>query len=145
MLVLALITLVLHGALTGLFYAFSMSVMPGLNAIDPAQAESAMRSVNQKIQNVWLFLVFIGSPLAALVSGFLADGMAATWFFAAAGVNFVGSFLVTVAINVPMNNALDAGTMAFKDYSPRWTAFNTLRTVACAAGLVLVGLGLTAL
>jgi uncharacterized membrane protein len=145
MLVLALITLVLHGALTGLFYSFSMSVMPGLNAIDPAQAEAAMRSINRKILNGWLFIAFIGSPLAALVAGFLADGMAATWFFAAAGVNFAGSFLVTVAINVPMNNALDARTMSFKAYSPRWTAFNTLRTVACAASLVLVGLGLTAM
>ncbi|UBU12661.1 anthrone oxygenase family protein [Nonomuraea gerenzanensis] len=145
MLVLALITLLLHGALTGLFYAFSMSVMPGLNAIDPAQAEAAMRSINRKILNPWLHLVFLGSPVAALVAGFLADGMAATWFFAAAGVNFVGSFLVTMLINVPMNNALDAATMSFKDYSPRWTAFNTLRTVACAASVVLVGLGLTEL
>ncbi|TYB47383.1 DUF1772 domain-containing protein [Nonomuraea sp. PA05] len=145
MLLLALITLVLHGALTGLFYTFSMSVMPGLNATDPAQAEAAMRSINRKILNPWLYLVFLGSPLAALVAGFLADGRAALWFFAAAGVSFAGSFLVTVAVNVPMNNALDAGTMSFKDYSPRWTAFNTLRAVASAAALVLVGLGLTEL
>ncbi|MBB6545741.1 DUF1772 domain-containing protein [Nonomuraea rubra] len=145
MLVLALITLVLHGALTGLFYSFSMSVMPGLNAIDPAQAEAAMRSINRKIQNGWLYLIFLGSPLAALAAGFLADGMAATWFFAAAGVNFLGSFVVTMAINVPMNNAIDAGKLSYQDYSPRWTTFNTLRTVASAAGLVLVGLGLTEL
>ncbi|MEV0614620.1 anthrone oxygenase family protein [Nonomuraea sp. NPDC050404] len=145
MLILALITLLLHGALTGLFYTFSMSVMPGLNAIEPAQAEEAMRSINRKILNPWLYLVFLGSPIAALVAGFLAPAPASLWFFAAAGVNFVGSFLVTVAINVPMNNALLAGNMTFKDYSPRWTAFNTLRTVACAAGLVLVGVGLTGL
>ncbi|WP_043624062.1 anthrone oxygenase family protein [Nonomuraea candida] len=145
MFALALITLVLHGALTGLFYTFSMSVMPGLNAIEPDRAEAAMRSVNRKILNPWLYLVFLGSPIAALVTGFLADAPAAPWFFAAAGVSFVGSFLVTAAINVPMNNALDAGTMAWKDYSRRWTAFNTLRAVASAAGLVLVGIGLTGL
>ncbi|NJP93637.1 DUF1772 domain-containing protein [Nonomuraea sp. FMUSA5-5] len=145
MLALALITLLLHGALTGLFYTFSMSVMPGLNAIDPAQAEAAMRSINRKILNPWLYLAFLGSPLAALVAGILANGPAALWFFAAAAVSFVGSFLVTVVINVPMNNALDAGSMSFKDYSPRWTAFNTLRAVASAAGLVLVGVGLVQL
>ncbi|TDD13028.1 DUF1772 domain-containing protein [Nonomuraea diastatica] len=145
MLLLALITLVLHGALTGLFYSFSMSIMPALDAIDTAPAEVAMRSINLKIQNGWLFLVFLGSPLAALVAGFLADGMAAIWFFAAAGVSFVGSFLVTMALNVPMNNAQVAGTLSFKDYSPRWTALNTLRTVASAAALVLVGLALTEL
>ncbi|WP_336210992.1 anthrone oxygenase family protein [Nonomuraea sp. LPB2021202275-12-8] len=145
MLILALVTLVLHGALMGLFYAFSMSVMPALNAIDPAQAEAAMRSVNKKILNPWLYIAFIGSPLTALIAGILADGPAALWFFAGAAVNFVGSFLVTVAINVPMNNALNAGTMPWKAFSSRWTAWNTLRAVACAAGLVLVGIGLTGL
>ncbi|MDP4510985.1 MULTISPECIES: anthrone oxygenase family protein [unclassified Nonomuraea] len=142
MLILALVTLVLHGALAGLFYTFSMSVMPGLNAIAPAQAEEAMRSINRKILNPWLYIPFLGSPLAALATGLLAGAPAAVWFFAAAAVGFVGSFLVTVAINVPMNNAVDAGTMAWKDYSRRWTAWNTLRAVASFISLVLVGIGL---
>ncbi|GAB2948006.1 DUF1772 domain-containing protein [Nonomuraea fastidiosa] len=142
MLVLALVTLLLHGALMGLFYAFSMSVMPGLNAIDPAHAGAAMRSINRKILNPWLFIVFMGSPLAALVTGIVTGSV---WFYAAAVVNGVGSFLVTVAINVPMNNALDAGTMPYQKYAPRWTRWNTIRTVACAVSLVLTGIGLTAL
>ncbi|WP_345567082.1 DUF1772 domain-containing protein [Nonomuraea rosea] len=142
MLILALVTLALHGALAGLFYTFSMSVMPGLNAIAPEQAEEAMRSINRKILNPWLYIVFLGSPIAALVAGFLAGGSAALWFFAAAAVSFAGSFLVTVGINVPMNNALDAGKMSWKDYSSRWTTWNTLRAVASIASLVLVGVGL---
>ncbi|MEV4474177.1 anthrone oxygenase family protein [Nonomuraea sp. NPDC049504] len=142
MMVLALVTLLLHGALTGLFYAFSMSVMPGLNAIDPAQAEAAMRGINRKILNPWLYIVFMGSPLAALAAGIVGGSM---WFYAAAAVNAVGSFLVTMAINVPMNNALDAGTMSYQEYAPRWTRWNTIRTVACAASLVLAGVGLTTL
>ncbi|QYC45223.1 hypothetical protein Nocox_38365 [Nonomuraea coxensis DSM 45129] len=145
MLILALLTLVLHGLLAGLFYAFSMSVMPGLNAVEPERAEAAMRSVNRKILNPWLFLVFLGSPVAALVAGLLADGAAAVWFLAAAGVGFAGSFLVTVAVNVPMNNALDAGTMPWKDYSRRWTAWNTLRAAASVVSLALVGVAIGAL
>ncbi|MBF8187141.1 DUF1772 domain-containing protein [Nonomuraea sp. K274] len=142
MVVLPLVTLVLHGALAGLFYAFSMSVMPGLNAVEPAQAEAAMRSVNRKILNPWLYVAFLGAPLAALAAGLLTGNV---WFYAAAGVNFAGSFLVTVAVNVPMNNAINAGTMPWKDYSPRWTGWNTLRAVASFASLVLVGIGLTGL
>ncbi|MGI5273257.1 DUF1772 domain-containing protein [Nonomuraea sp. CA-218870] len=145
MLVLPLIALVLHGALAGLFYAFSMSVMPALDAVEPAQAETVMRSVNRKILNPWLFVAFLGAPIAALVAGLFADGPAAIWFFAAAGVNFVGSFLVTVVINVPMNNAVDTGTMPWKDYSPRWTAWNTVRAAVCLASLALVGVGLAQL
>jgi uncharacterized membrane protein len=139
------VALALHAALTGLFYTFSMSVMPGLNALEPAQAEEAMRSVNRKILNPWLYIPFLGAPVAALVAGLLADAPAALWLFAAAGVNFAGSFLVTVAVNVPMNNALDAGEMPWKEYSRRWTAWNTLRAVASLVGLVLVGAGLAAL
>ncbi|MEU4573567.1 DUF1772 domain-containing protein [Nonomuraea sp. ATR24] len=142
MLVLPLLALVLHGALAGLFYAFSMSVMPALNAVEPAQAETVMRSINRKILNPWLYVAFIGAPLVTLVAGLLADGPAAMWFFVAAGVNFVGSFLVTAGINVPMNNAVDAGTLPWKDYSPRWVLWNTVRAVACFASLVLVGVGL---
>jgi uncharacterized membrane protein len=145
MLLLSLAALVLHGALAGLFYAFSMSVMPGLNAVDPTQAEAVMRSINRKILNPWLYLAFLGAPIAALAAGLLADGPAALWFFAAAGVNAVGSFLITVAINVPMNNAVDAGTMPWQDYAPRWTAWNTVRAVACFVSLVLVGIGLAGL
>ncbi|MCK2213417.1 DUF1772 domain-containing protein [Actinomadura sp. ATCC 31491] len=145
MLTLALVTLVLHGLLAGLFYAFSMSVVPGLNAVEPAQAEAAMRGVNRKILNPWLFVVFLGSPVAALVAGLLADGAAATWFLAAAGVSFAGSFLVTAALNVPMNNALEAGTISWQDYSRRWTAWNTVRAAASVVSLALTGAGLAAL
>ncbi|MFG1948812.1 DUF1772 domain-containing protein [Nonomuraea sp. NPDC048826] len=143
MLILPLVALVLHGALAGLFYAFSMSVMPALDAVAPDRAEEVMRSINKKIVNPWLFIAFIGAPVASLVAGLLADGPAAVWFFAAAGVSAVGSFLVTAVVNVPMNNAVDAGTMPWKEYSPRWTAWNTVRTVASLAGLALMGVGLT--
>ncbi|MDA0633288.1 DUF1772 domain-containing protein [Nonomuraea sp. MCN248] len=142
MLVLPLIALVLHGALAGLFYAFSMSVMPALDAVEPARAEEVMRSINRKILNPWLFLVFLGAPIAALAAGLFAGGPAAIWFFAAAGVSAVGSFLVTMVINVPMNNAVDAGTMPWKEYSPRWTLWNTVRAAASLIGLALVGVGL---
>ncbi|MFI6505653.1 DUF1772 domain-containing protein [Nonomuraea typhae] len=141
-LTIALIALTLTGLTAGLFYAYSMSVMWGLNAIDPAQAGAAMVSINKKILNPWLFITFMGSPVAALIAGLVSGSL---WFYLAAGVNFVGSFLVTVAINVPMNNALDQGKMTFPQYSPRWTAFNTLRTVALIASMVLIGVGLAAL
>lgn len=145
MLILPLIALVLHGALAGLFYAYSMSVMPGLDKLGPDRAEEAMRHINRAILNPWLYLVFLGSPVAALAAGLVAGGPAAVWFHAAAGVSAVGSFLVTVVINVPMNNRIDAGAMSWKEYRPRWTAWNTVRTVASLASLALVGVGLSQL
>ncbi|EME18243.1 anthrone oxygenase family protein [Rhodococcus triatomae] len=143
MMVLGLVTLVLHGTLAGLFYAFSMSVMPGLRAVDAAAAGTAMRSINRKILTPWLFAPFLGAPVLAVVAGVLATGAAAPWYFAAAGVNLVGSVVVTAAVNVPLNNALEAGRISFDDYAPRWTAFNTARAAATVASLVLVGVALT--
>lgn len=143
MTILGLATLALHGVLAGLFYAFSMSVMPGLRAVDDRAAGAAMRSINRKILTPWLFVPFLGAPVTALVAGFVSSGSAAPWYFAAAAVNVVGSLLITAAINVPLNNALDAGRITFGEYAPRWTMFNTVRAGATVVSLILVGTALT--
>ncbi|WP_084959622.1 DUF1772 domain-containing protein [Thermoactinospora rubra] len=145
-LIAAFAALVTGAALAGLYYAFSMSVMPGLSGVAPADAEAAMRSVNRKIINPWLFLALMGTPVLAVLAGvfMLLAGRNPLWLFLAAGVNAVGSFLVTMIVNVPMNNALDAGTMPWSAYAPRWTRWNTARAVFSLASVVLVGIGLLA-
>ncbi|MEV0588591.1 anthrone oxygenase family protein [Nonomuraea sp. NPDC050310] len=142
--IVAVLALLLTGALAGLFYAFSMSVMPALDAVEPAQAEAVMRSINRKILNPWLFLPFFGSWLLSGAAGVLrlTAGEPAGFFLAAAGVTFVGAFLSTIVVNVPMNNALDAGERSWSAYSPRWTLWNTSRTIACLISLGLLGAGL---
>jgi uncharacterized membrane protein len=141
--ILGLITLVLHGTLAGLYYSFSMSVIPGLKAIDADAADTAMRSMNRKILSPWLFVPFFGAPILALVSGLFAEGSSALWFFAAAAVSFVGSLVVTVVVNIPLNNSLDSKRIGFSEFHPRWNTFNVLRAVSSVASLVLVGVGLT--
>ncbi|GAA4102020.1 DUF1772 domain-containing protein [Nonomuraea soli] len=137
--VLAVLAVVTTGALAGLFYAYSMSVMWGLAAIPEEAAAAAMRSINKKIINPWLMLAFIGSMILDAAVAVLTGNV---WFWAALAVNFVGSFLVTSIVNVPMNNAVDAGKLTFAEYQPRWTRWNTLRTVASLASLALLAVGL---
>src|SRR5690606_10268618 len=131
-LVLAFLALVLGAALAGLFFAFSMSVMRGLGDEGADAAASAMRSINRRILNPWLFLTFLGTPLAALAAGIVAtlDGRDGTWLYLAAAVSFLGSFVITAAVNVPLNNALAARTISWADYARRWTPWNTVRTLA---------------
>jgi uncharacterized membrane protein len=45
---------------------------------------------------------------------------------------------VTVVANVPLNDALGAGQVPWTDYLRRWTAWNTVRTVASLASGVLL-------
>ena len=67
------------------------------------------------------------------------------WMLAGALLYLVGTFGVTIAINVPMNVQLesaDAGSAEGDEvwhwYLRRWTAWNTLRTILGAAASALL-------
>jgi uncharacterized membrane protein len=150
-------TLLLTGAVAGVFFAYSTSVMLGLDAVRPDQAIAVMRSVNDKIQNPVFLVTFLLSPVAAVVTGVLllvpGHRAAGVLFLAAAGCYVLGVFVPSFAVNIPMNDALDHATVpsalagaarVWTDYSARWTAWNHVRTVASLASLVLVGAGLFA-
>jgi uncharacterized membrane protein len=144
------LALLLTGAMAGVFYAFSVSVMPGLNAVAAETAVTTMRSVNQKILNPMFFVTFLGPPIASATCGGLLLGLdqprPATIFFLAAAAYVAGSFVPTAAVNVPLNNALlrsaEPAEAAWAAYSVRWTRWNTLRAVASTVSLALVGLGI---
>jgi uncharacterized membrane protein len=152
----ATVTLALTGAMAGLFYAFSVSVMPGLDAINAEHAIRAMQSFNRKIQNAVFFATFFLAPIAALATGglllWLGQPWAAVVFFLAAATYVLGAFVPTVVVNVPKNEALDdahvptdtnEAAQLWSDYSARWTWWNTVRTVFSAICLLLVGLAIS--
>jgi uncharacterized membrane protein len=145
----ATVTLLAAGAMTGVFFAFSVAVMPGLDALAPEQSVAAMRSINEKILNPLFLSTFMGVPIAAGATGglLLAAGhrSAALAFFLAAGVYLLGAFMPTVIVNVPMNDALaEPGEAArlWADYASRWTAWNSARAAFSAVSLLVTGLGL---
>jgi uncharacterized membrane protein len=142
----SVLALALNGVMAGVFFAFSTSVMPGLDAIGKDQAIVAMRSGNQKILNPAFLATFTLAPVASLLGGvFLllaGESGPAVLSFAAALAYFAGAILVTARINVPMNNALESGGMEWADYSPRWTRWNTVRGWASVFAVVLLGVAL---
>lgn len=56
----------------------------------------------------------------------------------AAGLYLVGVLGVTGVVNVPLNDALDAGRVAWADYRVRWTRWNHVRLVAGTGSLALL-------
>jgi uncharacterized membrane protein len=151
----ATVTLLFTGAVAGVFFAYSVSVMIGLDGIKPEQAIVAMQSINEKIQNPLFLPAFLLAPFAAAATGALLLGLGqrapGLIFIAAAAVYAAGALLPTIAVNVPMNNALAVAAIPadpqeaarlWADYSSRWTSWNHLRTVASLLGLLLTGLGL---
>ncbi|WP_329108100.1 DUF1772 domain-containing protein [Micromonospora sp. NBC_01699] len=151
----AAVTLAVTGAITGLYYAYSVSVMPGLNAIGGGSAIRAMNSINVKIQNPLFFVTFFGPVVTATLTGVLllvlGHRPAAVLFLLAAAVYLFGAFLLTVAVNVPLNDLLAATAVpadpaeaarVWADYSSRWTGWNTVRAAASLVSLLLIGLGI---
>ncbi len=127
--------------IAGLFFAFSVAVMKALGALPPPQGIAAMQSINVVIVNPWFLLVFFGTAVPALVAAVSAWGRAGGGYaLAGALLYIVGTLLVTMVFNVPMNNALarasatsTEGAALWADYLVRWTAWNRVRTIASLA------------
>lgn len=148
-------TLLLTGLVAGVFFAYSVSVMIGLDAVRPDQAIATMRSINEKIQNPVFLVTFLLTPVAAAVTGVLllvpGHRTAGIVFLLAAACYVLGALVPSFAVNIPMNDALDRVTVpsaldaaahVWSDYSSRWTLWNHVRTVSSAVALLLAGAGL---
>src|SRR5690349_12234468 len=128
-LVVAFVNLVLLGAVYGVFFAYSNSVVPGLGKTESERATAAMRGMNVVIINPRFLSTFVGPVVTTAATGFLLLGIDETTpallYLAAAVVYLFGCLAVTGRVNVPMNNALEAGTLTWADYAPRWRRWNT--------------------
>lgn len=154
----AFAALLLSGAIFGFFYAWICSTMWGLDALDPRVAIEAMQAMNASVRNVVFAPAFFGTPFVLALAAILAarDGVArAAWALGAAALVYgLGGMGLTLAVNVPMNEALaatetpadlEAARAIWQGYSPRWQLFNILRTGVSAVTLGLAGYALLAL
>lgn len=137
--------------MAGLFFAYSVSVNPGLSRLPDAQYLAAMQSINRAILNPVFLLFFVGTPLLLGLSTILNFGTGARfWLLLGATLLYVfGTFAVTIGGNVPLNEALDAFSPAEVDagalqqmrarFEHPWNRLHTIRTfcsaLACAFSL----------
>lgn len=151
----AFLSVLSFGAIFGFFYAWVCSTMWGLDQIDPRAAITAMQGMNASVRNGIFALSFFGTPLYAAGVAALAWRAGARDVaigFACAGAFYVaGGMILTMTLNVPMNEALALFTdsLSLKDateiwnaYSPEWQVYNQIRTVISGAGLMLAVWGL---
>ena len=146
------------GAIFGFFFAWVCSTMWGLDEADPRVAIAAMQAMNDSVRNAVFFPAFFLTPLVLGVAGALAwrerRRTSGGLLLAAALVYLGGGLILTMAVNVPMNETLaearvpsdlDQARAIWTDYSSRWQLFNQLRTVASGACLALAGAALVLL
>jgi len=140
------------GLIAGVFYAYAVSVNLGLAAQPDASYVAVMQAINERIQNPLFFASFFGAVLflmAALVVYSPRPRSGRFWLIALACVLYVGGgFLLTVFVNVPLNEELarvaadaSAGELARAraGYEDPWSFWNGVRAVfASLAFLALV-------
>ena len=127
----------------GLFFAFSTFIMRAFDRIPPASAIAAMNAINTAIINPLFLIAFFGTALITVILAGLAaispGGTDALLTSVGTAAYILGTILVTMTRNVPLNNALakvDPETVAdpasaWSDYRVPWTRWNHLRTVSC--------------
>ena len=145
--VLYVVAVVLAGLSAGLFATFSYVVMPGLRRADDETFVQAMRSINIAILNPVFAVVFGGAAVAlvaALVATWSTD--ARGWLIAALLLYVVGAFVVTGAVNIPLNDALESGSGApaalREAFESRWVVFNHVRSVLTVVAFACATIGL---
>ena len=133
--------IVLTGLSAGFFYAWQVSVIPGIRNVGDTTYLETMQSINRAILNPAFFVVFFG-PLAMLtlasIYGFHSDKLAFGLMLAAAISYAIGTFGVTALGNVPLNDKLDALNLAdlqttklaeFRSYyESDWNRLHLIRT-----------------
>lgn len=132
------------GLIAGVFFAFSTFVMPALAQQPPAQGIATMQSINITVINPWFMTAFLGTAAACI---FLAIFSLLKWHQPGAAylqvgslLYLVGTVLVTIAFNVPLNDALAIakpdstdGANLWAKYLIYWTFWNHIRMIAALA------------
>ncbi len=137
----------------GVFFAFSSFIMKALAGVPSSEGIAAMQSINVAVINPSFLGAFMGTALLSL--GVIGLALArwshpsAMFFLGGAIFYFVGTFLVTVVGNVPLNDQLaavsatdSAAVKLWEHYLVRWTMWNHVRTAAAMVAALLYSLGL---
>ncbi|MEV4338551.1 DUF1772 domain-containing protein [Streptomyces sp. NPDC049590] len=95
------------GLMAGLFFAYDVSVMPGLAELDDRTYAAAMQRFNAVIDGSPLFgLVFLaalGLTVASAVMAFRRRRLAVAMPLVVAAVCHLVVLVITVAVNLPLN------------------------------------------
>lgn len=141
------------GLMAGVFLAFSTFVMSALARLQPSQGIAAMQSINVAAINPWFMAVFMGTAATCLAVGVSAllrwNQPGAAFLLGGSLLYLLGTFGVTIACNVPLNNALATvkpnsaeSARLWESYVANWTAWNHVRTIAALAAAALFTLAL---
>lgn len=143
-------SVVLTGLSAGLFYAWSVSVIPGTQKLTAATYLETMQSINRAILNPAFFLIFFGSILFLSISSIYEfhTNKVSFWLLLTSSIFYLlGTVGVTGLGNVPLNDQLDVLELAKvsankmtafrKFYESNWNRLHLIRTVFAVLSFLL--------
>jgi len=136
------------GLATGAFVIFAHTIMPGLHKTDDRTFVAAFQQIDRAIINPWFMATaFIGALVLTLAAGIAHRGTSALPWIAAAFGLYLVAVVVTIAINVPLNDAIkaagdpnhiDVAQARAQFQETRWAAWNLLRVVTSTSAFALL-------
>ena len=149
-----LLALLCTGALFGFFFTMSFSIMPGLDLTAPYSAILANQEIGHATQKSYFAVALIGTPVSlAILLGLLwrsGTKVERIWV-AFAFLAFVAMMVVTLTLNVPLNQILDALPIAADQenlsalwfaYSVDWQKWNLLRVLFSGLSVLALSIAL---
>jgi uncharacterized membrane protein len=132
------------GLAAGVFALYAHTIMPGLRNTDDHTFVAAFQSIDRAIINPWFMAGgFVGALLFTIAAAATNLGRAALPWTVAALVLYLIAFVVTIAVNVPLNDAIkaagnpdhirDLASVRERFHEARWAAWNLVR-VATTTG-----------
>jgi uncharacterized membrane protein len=128
------------------FYLFAHTIMPGLRRADDRTFVTAFQHIDRAIENPWFMLGAFGGALISTIVAVVAHrGTPAMPWVVAALVLYGVAVVITMAVNVPLNNAIRAAgepgrvevaQVRASFHETRWVIANIIR-----AGLTIPAFG----
>ncbi|WP_406861011.1 anthrone oxygenase family protein [Streptomyces sp. HUAS MG47] len=137
------------GLYAGFMVIFQTGIMPALARLTDAEFVHAMRRINEYVPKPLFLVVFlgiVGFPVAAFFVPIDDRTDTQKWLILAGLVCVLLNHLVTIAGNIPLNNALAASEGGAGDdpaavraaFERRWNGFHRIRTPLVTAGFGLL-------
>ncbi|MEO3973952.1 anthrone oxygenase family protein [Streptomyces sp. CAU 1734] len=143
------LAIISNGLYAGFMLTFRTGIMPALARLTDEQFAAAMRRINEVVPRPLFLLTFFAIvvfPAVALVVPVEGRSGTQLWLIIAGLVCAVVNHLITVAGNVPLNNALAASEKsgeisdheARTAFEPRWNRLHLIRTLFTIAAFALL-------
>ncbi|WP_280402017.1 DUF1772 domain-containing protein [Nocardia carnea] len=139
------------GLMAGVFGIYSLAVMPGLRTTGDRTFIGSFQAIDRAIMNPLFLATFLGALILSVAAALLqlggGRGSVLGWT-AAAALLYLVAVVVTIVVNVPLNDALKAAGDPAEMADPaavraafdeaRWVAWNHVRVVT--SGLAFISL-----